>query len=411
MAKLKLVGVIMLASAGAVLAGPVANTVVTFDRTSNGANPLSALVADAAGNLYGTTNTGGADGDGTVFEIAASTHILSTLMTFDGTDGANPAAGLVFDSSGNLYGTTSSGGTGGQGTVFKIAGGTKTFSTLATFNFTNGASPEAGLIVDASGNLYGTTNGGGTNYQGTVFKIAAGTNALSTLVTFDETNGSYPAAGLIADASGNLYGTTTQGGMNNDGTVFKIAAGTHTFSTVVTFDGTNGSGPQAGLIADAAGNLYGTTGYGGTSNDGTVFKIAAGTHGLNTLAVFDGTEGQYPSAGLIADAAGNLYGTAFYGGSGGEGTVFEVAAGTDTLSALATFDGDNGAFPMTGLIADATGDLYGTTFEGGADTFGTVFEVTDSGFVVPEPASLALCAVGGLVLLRRRVKSGSNTGT
>ena len=270
------------------------------------------------------------------------------------------------------------------------------------FNYTNGASPEAGLIVDGLGNLYGTTNGGGANYQGTVFKIAAGTNVLSTLVTFNETNGSYPAAGLIADASGNLYGTSTQGGANNDGTVFKIATGTHILSTLVTFNGTDGSGPQAALIADASGNLYGTTGYGGASNDGTVFKIAAGTHVLSTIATFDGTEGQYPSAGVIADAAGNLFGTAFYGGSGGEGTVFEVAAGTSTISALTTFDGTTGAFPMAGLLADASGDLYGTAFEGGADTFGTVFELTGSGFVVPEPGSLTLSVVGGLLLLRRR---------
>jgi uncharacterized repeat protein (TIGR03803 family) len=156
------------------------------------------------------------------------------------------------------------------------------------------------------------------------------------------------------------------------------------------------------LIADAAGNLYGTTGYGGANNDGTIFKIAAGTGDLTTLATFDGSQGEYPSAGLIADAAGNLYGTAFYGGSGGDGTVFELAAGSSTITTLAEFDGDNGAFPMTSLIADASGNLYGTTFEGGTNSVGTVFELTNTGFVLPEPGTLALFAVAGLFLRRVR---------
>lgn len=380
------------------------NTLVDFDRTNNGANPLSALIADAAGNLYGTTNTGGADGDGTVFEIAAGTHILSTLVTFDGHNGANPAAGLVADASGNMYGTTSSGGPGGQGTVFEISAGAHSYIPLAAFNFTNGASPEASMIIDDSGNLYGTTNGGGTNFEGTVFKLNIASHLLSTLVTFNGSNGPYPAAGLMADQSGNMYGTSTQGGANNDGTVFKVAGGTNILSTLLTFDGDNGSGPEAQLIADSSGNMYGTTGYGGPSNDGTVFKIAAGTNALSTLASFDGSQGQYPSAGLITDKAGNLYGTAFYGGDGGSGTVFEVAAGSNALSALASFDGDNGAFPMAALLADGSGDLYGTNFEGGVNGVGNVFELTDTGFVVPEPGSVALFVGAGLLLLRRRAK-------
>lgn len=402
MLKVRSLCIVMLLGGGWVLGGPVLTTVVTFNRQFNGANPLGGLVFDSAHNLYGTTNTGGAYGDGTVFEIGAGSHILNTLVAFSGNNGANPYAGLMLDKPGNLYGTTSSGGAGGQGTVFKIAAGTASVTTLAAFDYTNGASPEAGLIADEAGNLYGTTNGGGANYQGTVFKIAAGTNVVNTLVTFNNTNGSYPTAGLFMDGSGNLFGTTSQGGANMDGTVLEIAADTNEMHTVVTFDGTNGSGPAGTLVSDAAGNLYGTTGYGGVDNDGTVFEIDAGTHAFHTLAEFDGDTGQYPSAGLIVDAAGNLYGTAFYGGAGGSGTVFEIAAGSSTISVLAAFDGDNGALPMTGLAADSAGNLYGTTFEGGTDTFGTVFELTGTGFVVPEPGLLSLSAVGGLLMFRRR---------
>ncbi|HEY1687042.1 MAG TPA: choice-of-anchor tandem repeat GloVer-containing protein [Tepidisphaeraceae bacterium] len=392
----------MLLSAGPVMAEATLNTLVNFDRTSNGANPLGALIADSAGNLYGTSNTGGLDGDGTVFVINAKNHTLTTLATFSGGNGANPAAGLVLDSAGDLYGTTSSGGSGGQGTVFDFNIKNNSFSTPASFNFTNGASPEANLLLDSEGNLYGTTNGGGANYQGTVFKVAAGTHTLSTPVTFNNTNGSYPTGGLFMDGMGNVFGTTSQGGASSDGTVFEIVAGSNTVNPLVTFNGTNGSGPACTLIADAAGNLYGTTGYGGANSDGTIFKIAAGTGDLTTLATFDGSQGEYPSAGLIADAAGNLYGTAFYGGSGGEGTVFELAAGSSTITTLAEFDGDNGAFPMTSLIADSSGNLYGTTFEGGTNGVGTVFELTNTGFVVPEPGALALLAVAGLFLRRVR---------
>jgi len=130
------------------------------------------------------------------------------------------------------------------------------------------------MIADSSGNLYGTTSGGGANSDGTVFEVAAGTHTLSTLVTFNGTNGEEPYASLIADANGNLYGTTSGGGANSGGTVFEIAAGTHTLSTLTSFNGTNGQQPYASLIADASGNLYGTTNTGGANDDGTVFELS-----------------------------------------------------------------------------------------------------------------------------------------
>jgi uncharacterized repeat protein (TIGR03803 family) len=306
---------------------------------------------------------------------SAVQYTLTTLATFNGTNGSNPYAGLIADASGNLYGTTRSGGANGYGTVFELAAGTHALSTLATFNATNGDGSFGDLIADASGNLFGTTFNGGANNAGTVFKVAAGTHALSTLASFNRTNGAYPYAGLIADASGNLYGTTEEGGANNAGTVFKVAADTHALSTLVTFNGTNGADPRGRLIADASGNLYGTTFWGGANGSGTVFEVANDVnHTLTTLATFNGANGAIPVAGLIFDASGNLYGTTAGGGANNRGTVFEVANDVNhTLTTLATFNGANGAIPEAGLIFDASGNLYGTTSEGGANGRGTVF--------------------------------------
>jgi uncharacterized repeat protein (TIGR03803 family) len=335
---------------------------------------------------------------------ASAQYTLHTLATFDTANGASPTAGLIADPGGNLYGTTQSGGTTGNGTVFELAAGTHALSTLVSFDGANGTTPFLGrLLADASGNLFGTAAYGGANNQGTVFALAAGTHALTTLTTFDYTNGGGPSAGLIADGGGNLYSTTQVGGTNGKGTVFEVAAGSHALTTLATFNGTNGAFPYAGLIADASGNLFGTTNSGGTNNQGTVYELTAGTHALSTLATFNGTNGAFPIAGLIADASGNLYGTTDQGGANSAGTVFEIAAGTHALITLASLDTTNGANPWAGLFADASGNLYGTTAEGGANDQGTVFELV----AVPEPSGIALAlsgvwAVGAMTLRRRR---------
>ncbi len=265
-------------------------TLVNFDG-NNGADPASDLLADAAGNLFGTTLGGGANGDGTVFEIAkvGGTYagMPTTLVNFDGNNGASPWSSLIADSVGNLFGTTQSGGTDGDGTVFEIAKGDGTYAstptTVVSFNGINGTAPQAGLIADAAGNLFGTTLRGGANGDGTVFEIAkAGGSYASTpttLVSFNRANGGFPLGALIADGAGNLFGTTTQGGTNGDGTVFEIAKVGATYAstptTLVNFDGNNGANPYAGLIADAAGNLFGTTAAGGADGFGTVFELSA----------------------------------------------------------------------------------------------------------------------------------------
>ena len=319
-----------------------------------------------------------------MFEVAAGTHALTTLAAFKGgANGAFPGAGLIADGSGNLYGTTENGGDPtqnggvGVGTVFKVANDANhTLSTLATFNGVNGAFPAARLIADSSGNLYGTTVYGGANWgtlndDGTVFKVAADTHEISTLVSFDGANGRYPSGGLIADDSGNLFGTTSHGGPNRDaGTVFKVAAGTHGISTLAKFNYDNGDSPNAGLLADGSGNLYGTTYF-------QVFEVAADSLTLSTLATFNfnGDHGGGSQAGLIADSSGNMYSATRYGGANDSGVVFEVAAGTHTLTTLFAFNGTNGAGPGD-LIADCSGNLYGTTWLGGANGKGTVFELS-----------------------------------
>ena len=174
---------------------------------------------------------------------------------------------MIFDSSGNLYGTTTSGGASGKGTVFAVATGSHALSAIASFDGTNGDTSYAGLVADASGNLYGTTYGGGASNQGTVFKVDAVTHSLTSLVMFNGINGASPHASLIADSHGNFYGTTTSGGANGQGTVFEIANdANHTFITLAAFNGVNGAFPYAGLLADANGNLYGTTQGGGVTD-------------------------------------------------------------------------------------------------------------------------------------------------
>ncbi len=351
--------------------GSTLTTLVNFNSTT-GNDPYAGLIMDSAGNLFGTTEGGGASSDGTVFEIAAGTHALSTLIAFNGTNGANPDSGLVMDSAGNLFGTTFFGGASDDGTVFEISAATHALTTLVSFNGTNGKCPEAGLIMDSAGNLFGTTYENFSSIDGTVFEVTAGTNVLSTLASFNGTNGSYPT-GLFMDSAGNIFGTTVSGGASGDGTVFEIAAGTQALTTLVAFSGTNGKNPYASLIADSAGNLFGTTGNGGASGDGTAFEIAASTHALTTLVSFSSANAN-PYGGLIMDSAGNLFGTTANGGAAGDGTVFEISAGTQALTTLVAFNGTNSFDPTAGLLMDSAGNLFGTTYAG-ATGAGTVFEI------------------------------------
>ncbi len=416
-----------------------------FGVGQDGNVPNSSLIADNGGNLYGTTQGGGSygtptgPGGGTVFKISppatpGGNWTESILWSFgNGSDGNVPSTGLglIMDGSGNLYGTTSKGGAYGAGTLFEITpktGGSWTESILWSFgNGSDGSTPSGGLILDSNGNLYGTTRIGGDFSHsggsclvsvcgGTVFELSppatlGGNWSEAILWNFGNgTDGANPYSAPIMDTDGNLYGTTLYGGIypGVGGTVFELsppamAGGNWTESILWSFgNGTDGSGPVAGLILDSSGNLYGTTETGGTysSPDGTAFELSppSAPGGKWTESVLwnfgDGSDAAQPEGGVIMDKSGNLYGTTLYGGayvnpSDGEGfgAAFELSSpsapgGAWTESVLWNFEGNDGHGPSAGLIVDAGGNLFGTA-HGGSNSQGlaalgggAVFEIS-----------------------------------
>jgi uncharacterized repeat protein (TIGR03803 family) len=307
----------------------------------DGYKPYAGLVQATDGNFYGTTFGGGAYGNcvgglvgcGTVFKITPAGE-LTTLHSFDWTDGATPFGGLVQTTDGNLYGTTMNGGDAGAGTIFKITlGGTLT--TLHVFDYSDGDTPLDALVQATDGNLYGTTNNGsgGTQYLlGNVFMMTPG-GELTSLYGFcpqgggDCTDGRNPGAALVQASDGNFYGTTNGGGANNNcqygcGTVFEITPEGE-LTTLHSFNGTDGQPPYAGLVQASDGNFYGTTARGGLYGLGSLFKMTpAGA--LTTLYSFSGADGNKPDAALLQATDGSFYGTTYYGGTYDGGTVFRL---------------------------------------------------------------------------------------
>jgi len=369
----------------------------------NGANPATGVIFDAAGNLYGAASYGGAYNEGLVFEFspkAGGGFVEKVLHNFNnnGTDGFDPV-GLTFDTAGNLWGTTYTGGIYGRGTVFELtprASGNWVEKIAHNFgNGTDGSTPYAGLIFDAVGHIYGTTVAGGVYGWGTVFELspqAGGGWAEKLLHSFSHssTDGNSPNASLVFDASGNLYGTTFSGGTSGGGTAFELtpaARGQWREKVLHNFgNGTDGINPTGALVLDAAGNLYGAANWGGTNRDGMVFELSvmAGKWEETVVHEFSGADGAAPEGTvLVFDAAGNLYGTTALGGTStncfqGCGTVFELTpagGGSWTESVLHSFDGSDGSTPYLNVVFDAAGNLYGVTFAGGVYGNGTVFEV------------------------------------
>jgi len=377
-----------------------------FKGSPDGAVPFGGtLIRDAAGNLYGTTINGGGSGNGTcvagcgtVFKLDPHGHETVLYRFGQAPPDANfPVSGVIRDSAGNLYGTTYWGGDANYtcGAVFQVSpGGKETVLYSFAGGSSDGCNPQSSVLRDDSGNLYGTTENGITNNGGTVFKVTAGGQE-TLLHYFNGPDGSAPLAGLIQDAAGNLYGTTFGGGNagcigNGCGTVFKLdSAGKET--VLYRFTGEeDGSWPYYGeLIQDSAGNVYGT-GFGGGVRDskcgtlgcGVVFRLSKSGK-LTVLHRFTGGGGGVgPYAGVVRDADGSLYGTVYNGGDlncwppNGCGLVFKLDM-QGKFTVLHRFTGGNdGALPLQGVILDEAGNIYGTTAYGGAYGNGIVFKIT-----------------------------------
>jgi len=356
---------------------------------SDGATPYGGPTLDRAGNLYGTTYLGGSDGSGSVYKLSphGSSWAYTSLYSFKGgADGAAPAFGsLVLAGGKALLGTTESGGF--FGTAFAICACPGREVELHSFGTgTDGAQPMGGLVLDAAGNYYGTTNLGGTFGNGTVFGAKRSGTKWTQAVLYNFTGGDdavNPVAGVSLDAAGNIYGTTSFGGANGGGTIYELTrSGSHwTESILYNFQGLDdGQNPVGGVVLDKAGNLYGTTFDGGVNGGGTVYQLSL-KGGVWTFTVLYSFTGGYggPYNKLTLDANGDIYGFTNGDGANGLGSVFKLTPGKGgwTFTDLHDFaGGDDGASPYGSVAVDASGNVYGTAAVGGTSNQGLVYEIT-----------------------------------
>jgi uncharacterized repeat protein (TIGR03803 family) len=371
-----------------------------FTRGKDGASPEVGLSIDGAGNLFGTANSGGSAGFGTAFELSPKRggFVFKVLHTFTGgsvgsTDGGLPAARVIFGPNGTLYSSTTAGGNANAGVVYNLGPASRFSKETILYSFTggnDGSRPSGDLLFDQTGNIYGSTSFGGATFNGVIFELTPSGSGFTedVLNTFTGGNdGALPSSGVISDAAGNLYGTAGSGGAFGFGTVFELTGSgpSRTEQTLYSFqDGSDGGTPSGGLIFDALGNLYGTTSSGGAGGGGTVFKLtpSGGSFTFTVLFSLTGNGGGGnvgPAATLTMDAAGNLYGTTTNDGAFGQGSVFKLtpSGGVYTFTSLHDFTGgSDGGRPFSNVIFDAAGNLYGTTLQGGANAAGVVFEIT-----------------------------------
>jgi uncharacterized repeat protein (TIGR03803 family) len=373
----------------------------SFSGQTDGIAP-NGLVLGTDGNFYGTTAELGSNNGGTVFKVTPR-GTLTTLHSFcaqtNCADGSGPRASLIQASDGNFYGTTVGGGSGtactnGCGTVFKITP-RGTLTTLHSFDFTDGEFPLAGLIQATDGNLYGTSSGGGAGGYGTVFKITL-QGTLTTLQSFDLTDGARPLAPLVQAVNGNFFGTTSDEFLTGNGTIFAITP-RGALITLHSFSGSDGMDPYAGLIQATDGNFYGTTVGGGsgtacTNRCGTLFKITPGGI-LTTLHSFDLTDGEFPSAGLVQATNGSFYGVTQAGGSDdscsfaglvGCGTAFALSVGLGTFVETLPTSGKIGG--TVRILGNGLTGATSVTFNGVAATF-KVVSASEISTSVPSGAS------------------------
>ena len=397
--------VFMLAVAAAPAAQGQTYSVIDNFTGSDGDSPQSGLTFDRAGNLYGTTRYGGSHNAGTVFKVTrhGSSWLFTPLYSFTGGyDGSNPDSRVVFGPDGSLYGTTTFGGLYRSGVVFRLrpsASACKTaicpWTETVLYSFTgqsDGGVPEGDLVFDQAGNIYSTTFAGG---QGNCVPLFSGCGAvyeltpsqgqwtLTVLHTFTGlSDGGAPTSGLVFDQAGNLYSTTYVGGAYSLGTVFELTPSGSGWTESVLHDfagGNDGANPEAGLVFDSSSNLYGVTAFGGSHIYGTAFELQASNGGFSYSILYNfGVESESPVPTLTLDSAGNLYGTAQSGGTGGVGAVFRLSpsGGSWNYTSLHDFTFSTGGYPLGNVIRDAIGNLYGTTPYGGTGQDGVVFSIT-----------------------------------
>jgi uncharacterized repeat protein (TIGR03803 family) len=380
-----LIGVLPVAAqAGGALA-----TIHNFAGADDGSNPVDGIMLGADGNFYGTTTSGGTGGLGVVFKMTTK-GAETVLHSFQGgnTDGATPNGGVIEAASGTLFGTTSGGGKNGAGTVYSVTGTTET--TLYSFagGAADGATPLAGLVMDASGNLYGTTSAGGASGTGTVFELVApavqnGAWTEKVLYSFaGGTDGATPVGRVAFDTAGNLYGTASQGGSSGYGTVFELQPTTGAWHEVVLhefLDGTDGGTPYAGLVSDASGKFYGAATQGGAKGGGTIFILSPVTGGYKFSVPASvpgwGISGTFRD--VLIPRSGIIYATTHCDGNG-SGSIYKLTqyGAVWTYSVMFNFNGgSNGQYSISNLILIGK-TYYGTTIGGGSNGAGTVYAYT-----------------------------------
>ena len=388
----------LLTLAFALVLGAVANPsaqsenfkiVHNFLGSSDGGYPLAGLTIDSAGNLYGTASDDGSSAAGLVFKF--NPHGKETVLYnfAGGTDGSRPESSLLRDATGNLYGTTFSGGVSNAGTVFKVTAKGKETVLYSFAGTTDGGSPIAGLARDSAGNLYGTTTLGGANSQGTVFELVRPTNKGGqwqevVLHNFGQsTDGTTPIGGVTLNATGNLYGTTSTGGQYGYGTIFQLTTSKSGWTEQILYDfqmADDGGTPYAGLVMDGSGNLYGGATSGGKRAGGTIFKLTPSSKGWKFHVVYalSGWVISGPFRNLFVDGAGNIYGTTHCDGVNEAGTAFRLTPSGKgwAYHALHVFTGGkDGLYAFTNLVLDSAGDVFGTTNMGGTNGHGVLFKI------------------------------------
>lgn len=386
------------ASAGLRADGAAAGTeqvLYSFTGGNDGGNAATAIAIDGNGNLYGTTVVGGTATCGVAFKLTPKANppwSETVLYDFDcGAEGKNPHGGVTLDNHGNLDGTTVAGGSGGVcagdgcGLAYQLSSTTET--VLHSFTGGNdGFGPGGNVVIDPGGHLYGTAPDGGAKSQGTVYELSQTGSQWreKTLHAFTggKDGGTGSLGSLLLDSSGNLYGVTETGGAHGNGIAFKLSPATKKFTTLYAFKGMpDAASPYGGLTSDASGNLYGTTYYGGAGGLGSVFELspmAGGKYKERVLYSFRGGSDGSSSTSSLVLKAGNLYGTTSAGGGSCDcGTIFKVSAKSGKETVLHRFsDGSDGAYPYYGLTAGSNGTYYGTTVAGGRSNQGTVFAFT-----------------------------------